>query len=410
MKLPGLCSPFVPVALLTLACSDPNGPGSSTIDELPRQLTVSEQKLISGSNAFAFDLFHEINSAERSGNVFVSPLSASMALGMTLNGARTTTYDAMHSALRLGDASSTEVKEGYKSLISLLTGLDASTNIRIANSIWYQQDFPFSDAFIKEGQSYFDAEIKPVDFKVKASIDAINSWVSDATAKKIPSIIDNFDGDEVMFLVNAIYFKGTWKNQFDKSRTSNAPFFALDGSSANVPLMTQSATLGIAHAADYVAVDLPYGNSAFTMTVVLPNQGVDINAFAESMTQAKWDALQSSMHQQEVPLYLPRFKVTWKGKLNSNLEQLGMGIAFTDRADFSGMGPPPGALAITDVLQKTFVDVNEEGTEAAAATSVGIGPTSAPSPVRVDRPFIFAIRERFSGTILFLGKIAKLPA
>lgn len=408
MTLPGWCKTLAPVAFVTLACSDSSGPRATTIDALPRQLSAAEQKLVSSSNAFAFDLFREVNSSERSSNVFVSPLSASMALGMTMNGAGGTTYDAMHSTLRLGDATKPEVNEGYKSLIGLLRSIDESTEIRIANSVWYEKTFPFNASFIQESQSYFDAQVSPLDFSARESIDAINSWVNAATQKKIPSIIDNFDGDEVMFLINAIYFKGTWQNRFDKSRTAPAPFFAIDGSTASVPLMTQNATLGIAHQPDYVAVDLPYGNSAFTMTVVLPDKGIDINSFAESMTQTKWDALELGMHENEVLLYLPRFKLTWKGKLNAALERLGMGIAFQDGADFTPMSTSGKRLVITDVLQKTFVDVNEEGTEAAAATSVGIAPTSAPPTVRVDRPFLFAIRERFSGTILFMGKIAKL--
>jgi len=213
-----------------------------------------------------------------------------------------------------------------------------------------------------------------------------------------------------MFLINAIYFKGSWQKQFDKSQTTDAPFFALDKTSSTVPLMHQSATLRIAHAPNYVAVDLPYGNSAFSMTVVLPNPGVDVNSLAESLTEESWQSLRDSFSDAKSDLYLPRFQLTWKRELNPDLTALGMGIAFNDGADFTGMSPRGRELVITKVIQKTFVDVNEEGTEAAAATSVGIGVTSAPPSIRVDRPFLFVIRERFSGTILFVGKIVKLPA
>jgi len=168
--------------------------------------------------------------------------------------------------------------------------------------------------------------------------------------------------------------------------------------------------LKIARASNYQAVDLPYGNSAFTMTIVLPNPGVDINAFAESLTGDAWKALEGSFTEQKSDLYLPRFQLTWKRELNPDLTALGMGIAFSDNADFTGMSSLGRNLTITRVLQKTFVDVNEEGTEAAAATSVGIGVTSLPPSIRVDRPFVLVIRERFSGTILFMGKIVKLPA
>jgi serpin B len=412
MTLTRWCKAAVPAALLLAACKDPSGPSpGEAIDSLPRQLSAGEGKLISASNAFAFDLLKVVNTSDRGANVFISPLSASMALGMTMNGAAGTTYDAMHSTLRFGDLSRTEVNESYKSLIDLLRGLDKSTQFLIANSIWYEQTWPFRQEFLTESKSYFDAEVKGLDLTKPASADAINSWVSEATSKKIPKIIDSFDGDEVMFLINAIYFKGIWESQFEKSKTVDAPFHALDGTSASVPLMSQMNPLRRGFGTDYVAIDLPYGNSAFTMMVVLPNQGVDINAFTESLTEAKWNAIDAGMSKGEIGIMLPRFKLDWKKTLNDQLKALGMEVAFDDRAaDFSRMSSSPTRLVITDVIQKTFVDVNEEGTEAAAATSVGMAPTSLPLTIRVDRPFIFAIRERLSGTILFIGKITKLPA
>ena len=408
MTLTGVCRILVPATLAALACSDPSGPGE-TITSLPRPLTVAEQKLIGGSNAFAFDLLRQVNTAQRGSNVFISPLSASMALGMTANGAAGSTYDAMRSTLRLGDASRQEVNEGYKSLIDLLRGLDKSTDFRIANSIWYEQTFPFNEPFLAESKSFFDAEVKGLDFSSPSALTTINSWVNQSTNSKIPTILDDIDDAEVMFLINAIYFKGSWQKQFDKSKTAPAPFFALDGSTASVPLMHQSVPLRVAHTSTYTAVDLLYGNSAYAMTVVLPNQNVSVNTLAESLTGESWKSLEESFSEHQSEFYFPRFKLEWKRVLNSDLRALGMGIAF-DNADFTPMSPRGRELVITKVIQKTFVDVNEEGTEAAAATSVGIGLTSAPSAIRVDRPFLFVIRERFSGTIMFMGKIVKLPA
>ena len=410
MTLTGLCRTLAPAVLLALACGDPSGPAASArLDALPRDLTVAERNLISGSNAFAFDLLRELNTSQRSENVFISPLSASMALGMTLNGAEGETFDAMRNTLRFGTASREDVNASYRSLIDLLRGLDKSTDFRIANSIWYEKTFPFNASFISESQQFFDAKVTPLDFRDNASVATINAWVNEATGKKIPTIVDQISDSTVMYLIDAIYFKGSWHNRFDKSKTANAPFFAIDGSSAAVPMMTQTASLGVAHGSNYVAVDLPYGNSAYTMTVVLPDEGTDINAFAEGMTLEKWKAIDATLHVGETTLFLPRFSVEWKGLLNDALADLGMGIAFTS-ADFSRMSPRGKELVIDKVLQKTFVDVNEEGTEAAAVTSVEIGVTSAPQPIRVDRPFVFAIRERLSGTILFVGKIVRLPA
>jgi serine protease inhibitor len=398
------------VSIATAACSDPNGPAPTELTELPRPLTSSEQKLIGGSNAFAFDLLRQVNTSDRAGSVFVSPLSASMALGMTLNGAAGDTYTAMHGTLRFGDLARTDVNEGYKSLIALLRGLDPSTEFRIANSIWYEKTFPFHASFIDESKLFFDAQVQGLDFANPASVDVINSWVSDATSKKIPKIIDGVD-DNVMFLINAIYFKGAWKTRFDKSKTVDAPFYALDGSTSNVPLMTQSEGTRTVFGAGYSAFDLPYGNTAFSMTVVLPDKGVDINSFTESLSEAKWAAIDEGLREGNIDIYLPRFKLTWEKKLSPDLIDLGMGIAFTEgMSDFTRMSPKGRDLVISEVIQKTFVEVNEEGTEAAAATSVGIMPTSLPPSIRVDRPFIFAIRERFSGTILFIGKVTRLPA
>lgn len=412
MTLIGVCRTFVPMVLVAAACSDPGGPGTgTTIDELPRPLTAAEQKLVTGSNAFAFDLMREINKAQPRENVFVSPLSASMALGMTANGASGTTWDAMRTGLRLGNVSREEIGAGYKSLIALLRGLDKTTDFRIANSIWYRKSFPFHQSYLDESRSFFDASVEGLDFASPDAVKTINTWVDNATARKIPSIIDEIKDDHVMFLINAIYFKGAWQDRFDKSRTENAPFRALDGSSASVPLMHRSGKMRIAWDPAYTAVDLLYGNSAFAMTVVLPAEGTDVNSVVESLTEAKWKSLEGSISERQALLYLPRFRLDWKRELNEDLKALGMQIAFTDgEADFTRMSPVGDRLFITEVIQKTFVDVNEEGTEAAAATSVGVGVTSAPAAVRVDRPFIFVIRERFSGTILFMGKIAKLPA
>jgi serpin B len=380
------------------------------INSLPRDLTGSESKIIAGSNAFAFDLFRVGNPAQHKQNVFMSPLSASMALGMAGNGADGTTYDEMHAALRLDGTTREEVGTGYKSLIAMLIGLDPATNFTIANSIWYEQTFPFNKSFLDESQQYFDAQVQGLDFKNPSAVTTINSWVSQHTNDKIPTILSAIDDSEVMFLINAIYFKGSWQKQFDKSKTVDAIFHAADGTTATVPMMSRGSGVQYAATAEYSAVDLPYGNSAFTMTVVLPNPGVDIDTFAESFDDAKWNSLVSSFHDADVAVFLPRFRMEWKRMLNDDLKQLGMRLAFSDVADFTRMSPLGRRLTITQVLQKTFVDVDEEGTEAAAATVVGVGVTSMPPQFRPDHPFLVVIRERLSGTILFIGKIAKLPA
>ncbi|HJP86657.1 MAG TPA: serpin family protein [Gemmatimonadaceae bacterium] len=397
------------VAVLSImGCSEATV-STAPITSLPRSLSTAETRVIAGSNDFAFDLFRAGNADQHRANVFISPLSASMALGMTANGANGATYDEMIAALKLTGATREDVGNGYKNLISLLSGLDPKTNFTIANSIWYEQTFPFNASFLDDSRKYFDAEVTGLDFGNPASLQTINSWVSAKTNAKIPSILDSIDPFERMFLINAIYFKGMWQKQFDKSKTMDAPFHNADGTTSTVPMMARDAGVQAASTSDYVAVDLPYGNSAFTMTVILPNG--DIDAFAESFDQTKWNDLLSSLHETEMPVYLPRFRIEWQRTLNGDLEKLGMQLAFKpDQADFTVMSPLGRQLYITRVIQKTYVDVDEQGTEAAAATVVGVGVTSAPVAFRADRPFMVVIRERFSGTILFLGKIAKLPA
>lgn len=397
------------VGLIGTACREATAPGAP-ITALPRALTASESKIITGSNDFAFDLFRTGNIAQHKANVFISPLSASMALGMTANGANGATYDEMRNSLRLSGATREEVNGGYKSLISLLRELDPKTDFRIANSIWYKQTFPFNTSFLDESKLYFDARVEGLDFTSSSTVSTINSWVSEQTNNRIPTILDAIRPEEVMFLVNAIYFKGIWQRQFDKAKTVNAPFYAADGTTTTVPMMARGEGVEYAATSEYSAVDLPYGNSAFTMTVVMPNNR-DIDSFAESFDQTKWNALASSLHESNLQVYLPRFRMEWKRELNDDLEQLGMTLAFQpNNADFTRMSPRGLELFITRVLQKTFVDVDEQGTEAAAATLVGVGLTSAPAAFRADRPFLVVIRERFSGTILFIGKIARLPA
>jgi serine protease inhibitor len=404
--------------LLPAACSgvtDPEPGGGSqaaVLDALPRPLTTGEQKLVTAANDFSFSLFRQVSGAQKDTNVFTSPLSASMALGMTMNGAAGVTYDQMRSALSFGTASEAEIDEGYKSLIALLRGLDSTVDVRIANSIWYRNTFPFNQSFLDAGKTWFDAEVSAVDISSPEAVKRINDWVSTATAQKIPTIIDAVDTDVVMLLINAIYFKGTWRDRFDPARTGDAPFHGVSGDQP-MRLMHRDGTMHHLSTPAFDLVDLPYGNSAFSMTVVLPHEGTSVETVASSLHSAQWTAWMSQLRDASVQLYLPRFKLEWARKLNDDLTSLGMHDAFDPNglADFTRMSPRGRELFISYVKQKTYVDVNEEGTEAAAATAVGIGVTSAPLSVvmRVDRPFLFVIRERLSGTIMFMGKIVRMP-
>ena len=405
---------FAALLVTTAACNDPSGPSDSAkrITALPRALSSGEQAVISGSNAFGFALLRELDRTRADSNIFMSPLSASMALGMTMNGAAGQTFDEMRSALGFGSRSSSEINQSYRALIDLLRGLDSKVDFRIANSIWYRDGFPFESSFLTESQQFFDAKVAGLDFSVATAPSTINSWVSQSTSGKIDAIIDGqIESDIVMYLVNAIYFNGSWTKKFDKAQTRNEPFTTVDGTTAPIMMMGRTGEVRVAQTADVQVIDLAYGGDAYSMTILLPKTGRAIRDVVAGLTAESWQAAVANVTTTSVELHVPKFTMKWAAKLNDPLKALGMQQAFAEGgADFTRMSQARGRdLYISEVKQKSFVDVHEEGTEAAAVTSVGIGVTSAPAAIRVDRPFVFAIRERLSGTVLFLGKIVRPP-
>lgn len=403
------------VAVVTVAaCAhDPSSPAGGqrpALTALPRALTPSEHDVLAASNAFSFALWRTINDTSGSANVFVSPLSVSFALGMTLNGADGRTYDEMRSALQYGATPLAAIDSGYKSLIALLGSLDPATTISIANAIFYKTGIPFNQRFLNDAATWFDAEVKPQNFDdQKATLDAVNGWASRKTNGKIPKLLDDYDPRMVMFLLDAIYFKGSWRDRFDPALTSTETFHAADGDQSK-PLMHRQGHMAYAETNTFQAVDLPYGDSAFTMTVILPKPGNPVDSVAATLTPDTWRSLSASYGNRLVDLSLPKVTLSWKRALIPDMQALGMRLAFTDAADFSRM-TTNYPVEISLLQQNSFVAIDEDGTEAAAVTIVGVVPTSAPVAVtmRVDRPFIFVIRERLSGTVLFMGKIVKLP-
>jgi serpin B len=330
-----------------------------------------------------------------------------MALGMALNGANGETIEGMQTALRLTGMTELEVNEGYRDLIALLADLDSRTEMKIANSMWGHQRLSIEPAFIDAGKTFFDAEVATLDFGSPSAVSTINNWVSDKTNARIPQLLDQISDGEILFLINAIYFKGTWREAFDPKDTETGTFQGADGRTRAASLMSQTDTLRYGETAEYQAADLLYGNGSFAMTLLLPKAGRTPADLLAGLDPAAWRDLAGRFQDANVHLTMPRFKMEYSRRLNDDLTALGMGVAFDDaRADFYRIADVrPDRLYLTRVDQKTFVEVNEEGTEAAAATGMGIGVTSAPEVVemRVDRPFVFAIRERLSGTVLFLG-------
>ena len=405
-----LCSFRVPRALLCLTAwavplESQSIPALRT--DLPRPLSSSELRLVDGANAFTFALLREATgSLPAHANAFLSPLSASMALGMALNGASGETFTAMQKSLGITGLTEAEINQAYRGLIKLFSSLDPSTEMTIANSIWARQGFPLEAAFKQTGTTFFDAEAGTLDFESPAAVKAINEWVSGKTNRRIPQLLASISPDEMLFLINAIYFKGKWRDAFDPKQTITGPFHGADGRNRSAKLMRQEASLRYQETADYQAVDLLYGNGAFAMTVLLPMGAKRPADLLASLTPDAWKALTERFSEADVNLTLPRFRMEYGRSLNDDLKALGMAIAFDgERADFSRIAKVGPRLYLSRVEQKTFVEVNEEGTEAAAATAVGVAVASARRvfEMKVDRPFLFAIRERLTGTVLFLG-------
>jgi serpin B len=396
-------------ALLVSSCGDAAGPGGAApIENLPRQLTVAEKQLISADNAFAWKLFREISAQEGDENIFVSPLSVAMALGMTYNGAAGSTREAMQQALELQGLTLEEVNQSYRDLIDLLQRLDPAVEFLLANSIWYRNGIALRQEFVDRSTQFFDAEVTALDFSDPSASSTINGWVSDKTNGRITEIAPNpIPWNMIAYLINAIYFKGDWTYQFDPAATASAQFTLADGSQTTVDMMHHGGPLTVAtsHGDGYRVLDLPYGGQAFRMTVVLPHTPEDINAVVDRLAEGEWHTAVGSLEDVDRAVYLPKFTLEYKLTLNEVLKSLGMEIAFAPReADFTNMFSGVNDAYIDRVEHKTFLDVNEEGTEAAAVTSVGIGVVSDNS-FRVNRPFILVIRERLSGTILFIGKV-----
>jgi serine protease inhibitor len=390
------------ICLFLLQCSEKSvSPDNPTL----RELTSAEKTLVESDNRFGLKLFREMVAEQKDSNVFISPLSVSMALGMTYNGANGETQTAMQNALELSGLSIQEVNESYKSLIELLTGLDPKVRFDIANSIWYRHTWTFEQEFLDLCGQYFNALVTGLDFGSPDAAKTINTWVEQNTNGKIKEIVDDPIGEGyVMFLINAIYFKGNWTYQFDKELTQDDEFKLLDGTKKPCKMMVQEGDFQHFSNPAFQAIDLPYGNRKFSMTIFLPHTGADIDSIIEQFTPANWDLWINDFAEQTLTLMLPRFELECEYGLNQALQALGMGIAFEPRADFTKMFKP-GGIWIDTVKHKTYVKVDEEGTEAAAVTSVGMENTSVNPTVRVDRPFVFAIRENHSQTILFFGKV-----
>ncbi len=372
-----------------------------------------DQRLVDANNGFGFNLYRELASAAADSNLFISPSSIITALAMTYNGAESETREAMQKTLQLEGMNLDEINEAFADLLTILQNPDPEVELAVANSLWARKGVAFHEEFMNRNSEYFDAEVAELDFDDAAAADVINGWVKEKTRDKIDGIVDPpINPETILFLINAIYFNGEWSIPFDPENTRDVLFSAVDGSTNDQPLMFRNDDFRYFENELFQAVNLPYGkNERVSMYVMLPAEEVGLKQLHSALNNTNWNSWVNSFRTMDGELGLPRFSFEYETSLNDALNALGMGIAFDENAaDFSGMRPTPPSLFISEVKHKTFIDVNEEGTEAAAVTSVEVGTTAMPETFSmiVDRPFFFAIADDMTGTILFMGSILKL--
>ncbi|GAB4210891.1 MAG: serpin family protein [Synechococcales cyanobacterium] len=356
---------------------------------------------------FSFNLWQATKAEKTTENVIISPLSVQLALGMLYNGASGETQTAMAQALAVtGVPVATVNQQAQTTLQRLNQQTEAGVQLTVANSLWLREGIPVQPDFVQTSQSFFRAEVQTLPFDNQA-LGAINGWANSQTQGKIPRILDEIDANGLAYLLNAVYFRGDWTRAFDAQLTQPQPFTVGNGQTIQHPLMEQSGEMAYLETEHFQAVQLPYGKSgSLKMTIMLPTQS--LTALHEQVGAEAWAAWSTQFQSREGRLRLPRFQLETTLDLQPILARLGMGVAFTDLADFSALTPEPAV--ISQAIQKTFMDVNETGTEAAAVTAIGITRTSIRVPTDrfemiVNRPFFLMITATDTDEILFMGDV-----
>lgn len=405
------------LSLLSILAACQNDETPSQSEPKPRQdinLTRAEQDLMDKGTDFAFRFFDQVCSSEKEKpNVFVSPLSASLCLSMITNGASGNTLTEMQNVLGFPAASFSldDLNNYNQKLTSALLDLDNTTQLGIANSIWIKEGFKVYDSFVDVNKKMYDAQMQELDFASPTAKDVINQWCAEQTNNCIKEVIQRIPEDARMYLINALYFKGIWKSQFQKSDTRQENFTNSDGTEQKVNMMNQTETFNYAQNSAFSIAELPYGNEAFSMVLLLPAVDKTLDESLSELTYENWKEWNAALSGRQLQVKLPRFKVEYNKMLIEDMVAMGMKDAFDGyKADFSKMSA--AELYIGLLQQFTYVNVDEEGTEAAAVTVGGmfetsVGP-STPISFYVDRPFAFVIKEKSTGAILFMGKITKL--
>ena len=375
-------------------------------------ITEGLDNVVNANNQFALDLYSKYKSKE--GNVFFSPYSISTALAMTYEGAKGETAQEMQSVFHFSEDNNTR-RGGYTDLYSEINKKDKKYKLHTANALWAEQDFHFSNDYFNVVEQYYNGKVTNLNFKQEAekSRKTINNWIEDQTNNKIKDLIPTgvIDGLTRLVLTNAIYFKGEWVKQFNEDETKSKDFKITLDNIIKVPLMRRTddkAIFNYIEDSKLQILEMPYSGEDLSMLVLLPKNN-DLKALENSLSVEKLSKWKKDLEEQRVNIYIPKFKFETKYFMADTLKEMGMPIAFSPSADFSGMTGEKD-LFISNVIHQAFVDVNEEGTEAAAATAVVMKLTASPNaPIiptfRADHPFIFIIQQNNTGNILFMGKV-----
>ena len=407
---------LIPLAL-TLAM------GALTVLNIPKA-NSQESETAAANNQFGFKLLAKLNAQAKNKNIFISPLSIGQVLKMAAGGAEGATREEINKALSLPAQQSVEEmnKNDARMIDTILKKTDhpmigmhankrdTEFKLTIANSLWANEQFALNKSFVNTCSKSYNAMVQNLNFADPSSVGKINSWASQNTNGKIPSILQRLSASQLMVLVNATYFKAAWMDQFTKQATQDADFHTGKGDTKKVPMMQTGGKMIYSETDKYQIISLPYADQKTCMYIILPNKEVATESLM-GIFENEWTKASSNLSSKRGVLYLPRFKFDYSTQLADPLSEIGMKLAFTEKANFLPMVAKPPSPFVSEVIHKTYVDVNEEGTEAAAVTAMVFETTAMrreeekPFVMRVDRPFIFAIANRSTNAILFLGTV-----
>jgi len=393
------------MAILVMACT--KNPEIQKITNLTP--TEKSAKIIAADNQFGFEIFQKVNASPgEPKNTMISPMSISLALAMVYNGTNGNTKKQIEDMLHKSGLTPDDINQSYKELVSGLSSHDPKVELAISNAIFYRNSFSVKNDFITTNQNYYQAEVAGLDFtKTKETLNKVNGWVNTKTNGKIDKIIEQVNPEDVMYILNAIYFNGEWKYRFDPKETTDMPFSKEDNQVIQVPTMTIENPYNYYNNQTFQMLEMPYGSGKYSMLIFLPASGKNTNHVISSLTAENVNEWISKMTEQKKKVYLPKFEFKFDDSLVDELKVLGMTEAFNDaKANLSGISDA-AKLVISEVMHKSYIKVDERGTEAAAVTGITIGVTSIgpDNSFRVDHPFVFAIREKDTKAILFIGKV-----